>query len=70
MIDLNALLSHNYPPSPDSPALAQLEAFAEGYTAAWCSQNAASMAAFFAPGVGSLAPTQNLGFTRILRLSQ
>jgi hypothetical protein len=34
--------------------LAQLRAFAERYTAAWCSQDAAAVAAFFSPG-GSLA---------------
>jgi hypothetical protein len=33
--------------------LAQLKEFARGYTAAWCSQNAASVAAHFAP-TGSL----------------
>jgi SnoaL-like domain len=33
--------------------LAQMRAFAERYTAAWCSQNAASVAAFYSPG-GSL----------------
>jgi uncharacterized protein (TIGR02246 family) len=36
------------------PALDQLQDFARRYTAAWCSQNAASVAAFFAPN-GSLS---------------
>jgi predicted ester cyclase len=34
--------------------LSQLRHFAQRYTAAWCSQNAASVAAFFAPN-GSLS---------------
>jgi uncharacterized protein (TIGR02246 family) len=36
------------------PEPAQLRDFARRYTAAWCSQNAASVAAFFAPN-GSLS---------------
>ena len=32
-----------------SPDLARLRDFARRYTAAWCSQNAASVAAFFSP---------------------
>ena len=36
------------------PELAQLKDFAKRYTAAWCSRNAASVAAFFAPN-GSLS---------------
>jgi predicted ester cyclase len=36
------------------PDLAQLKDFAKRYTMAWCSQNAASVAAFFAPN-GSLS---------------
>ena len=41
-------------PSPMIPERkAQLQDFAHRYTAAWCSQNAASVAAFFAPN-GSL----------------
>jgi hypothetical protein len=36
-----------------TPELAQLRNFAKRYTAAWCSRNAASVAAFFAPN-GSL----------------
>jgi len=35
------------------PDLAELRNFAARYTAAWCSQNAASVAAFYSPG-GSL----------------
>lgn len=37
----------------DSDRATQLREFAERYTAAWCSQDAASVAAFFSPG-GSL----------------
>ena len=41
--------------SPDlSPEPAQRREFAERYTAAWCSQNAASVAAFYSPN-GSLS---------------
>jgi predicted ester cyclase len=36
------------------PMTDQLRSFAERYTAAWCSQNPASVAAFFTPG-GSLS---------------
>ena len=36
-----------------NPDVAQLRAFAARYTAAWCSQNAARVAAFFSPS-GSL----------------
>jgi predicted ester cyclase len=39
---------------PMMPDLARLKDFAKRYTAAWCSQNAASVGAFFAPN-GSLS---------------
>jgi predicted ester cyclase len=39
---------------PMMPELDQLRDFAKSYTAAWCSQNASRVAAFFAPG-GSLS---------------
>jgi hypothetical protein len=41
------------PPRQPSPDPATLRAFAERYTAAWCSQNAASVAECYAP-TGSL----------------
>jgi hypothetical protein len=39
--------------SLQSPDLDKMVTFARGYTAAWCSQHAASVAAFFSPN-GSL----------------
>lgn len=56
--DVDALLTQISKIQELPPAPAKLRDFAERYTAAWCSQNAASVAAFFAPN-GSL--TVNYG---------
>jgi len=51
--DVAALLTDISASAELSPAPAQLREFAEGYTAAWCSQEAVRVAAFYAPN-GSL----------------
>ncbi len=52
--DVASLLTEISASADLSPAPVQLREFAERYTAAWCSQEAASVAAFFAPD-GSLS---------------
>jgi uncharacterized protein (TIGR02246 family) len=53
------------------PDLAQLGDFAKRYTAAWCSRNASSVAAFFAPN-GSISVNGNpsLGRGAITEMAQ
>ena len=55
-----------------SDRMTQLREFASRYTAAWCSQNAASVAAFFSPN-GLLTingGTPSVGRTQIIEASQ
>jgi predicted ester cyclase len=53
------------------PALPQLRDFAKRYTAAWCSQNAPSVAAFFAPnGSLSVNGAPNVGRRAITEVAQ
>ena len=54
-----------------TPELAQLRDFATRYTAAWCSQNAPTVAAFFAPnGSLSVNGTPAVGRTGITDVAQ
>ena len=53
-IDVAALLTQISALPGSSPEPAQLREFAERYTAGWCSQDAASVAAFYSPN-GSLS---------------
>jgi uncharacterized protein (TIGR02246 family) len=53
------------------PELSQLRDFAKRYTAAWCSQDAPSVAAFFAPnGSLSVNGAPNLGRRAITEVAQ
>ena len=53
------------------PDHAQLEDFARRYTAAWCSRNASSVAAFFAPnGSISVNGTPSVGRGAITEMAQ
>ncbi len=53
------------------PDLAQLGDFAKCYTAAWCSKNASSVAAFFAPnGSISVNGTRSVGRGAITEMAQ
>ncbi len=53
------------------PELGQLRDFATRYTAAWCSQNAASVAAFFAPsGFLSVNGAPAVGRQAITKVAQ
>ena len=49
---------HHVNPGMTDPDITRLRDFASRYTAAWCGQNAASVAAFFAPA-GSLKVNDN-----------